>query len=555
LIGARAAALAAGLIASAICHGGNPPAADHASGFFAAPFTLKLSAPDPDAEIRYTLDGSRPNPTNGTAYRQPIPVQSTTVLRAAVFGKEVAPFEALARTFLFTRQVPHQTGGPLPPAWGGTPDHPARAWYGMVPTANALGTEELEPALHALPSLSVLADPADLFGAEAGLYTHPRERGRSWERPIVVEWLDPGNAAARQMTCGLRIHGGTSRDPEESPKHSFRLVFRHRYGAEKAGLPGFSAPGAPRTRDLVLRAGNNDSWLAADGPSRREADYLRDEWGRRTLADMGYPSAAGCFVHLYLNGLYWGLYNLCERPEESLFAAPGTDNVDYDLRKGDQIESGDNAAWDRLAGQLAHLADGHATFEAIAQALDTTQFADYLLLNLYGGNADWDRSANWVAYRPRLPGGRFRFLVWDAEGMLRSPDADITHLTDEESPMGWFHALCGSSEFRRLVGERAQRLFAPGGPLSPDATARRYRELARAVRPAIPAEAARWGAYRRDVHPYRTGPFEAFSREKDWDPRVERVLRSFFPGRNQIVMGQLDALGLVTAPAPPARQP
>jgi hypothetical protein len=139
--------------------------------------------------------------------------------------------------------------------------------------------------------------------------------------------------------------------------------------------------------------------------------------------------------------------------------------------------------------------------------------------------------------------------------MLRSPDADITHLTDEESPMGWFHALCGSSEFRRLVGERAQRLFAPGGPLSPDATARRYRELARAVRPAIPAEAARWGAYRRDVHRYRTGPFEAFSREKDWDPRVERVLRSFFPGRNQIVMGQLDALGLVTAPAPPARQP
>ena len=77
-------------------------------------------------------------------------------------------------------------------------------------------------------------------------------------------------------------------------------------------------PGGVQEFDaLVLRAGNNNSWLDSNGEGRRRADYIRDEWMRQSMLAMGYPSARGIFVHLYLNGLYWGLYNLCERPSTS----------------------------------------------------------------------------------------------------------------------------------------------------------------------------------------------------------------------------------------------
>ena len=73
-------------------------------------------------------------------------------------------------------------------------------------------------------------------------------------------------------------------------------------------------------------------------------------------------------------------------------------------------------------------------YQAIGQHLDLPEFVDYLILNLYAGNSDWDRSANWCAARPRIPSGKFQFFVWDAERTLEELAADTTDFDDDESP-------------------------------------------------------------------------------------------------------------------------
>ncbi len=73
-----------------------------------------------------------------------------------------------------------------------------------------------------------------------------------------------------------------------------------------------------------MRAGFCDSWaLVSWVPDRyrpNDAQYIRDTWMKESLRDMGQPSSYGHFVHLYVDGLYFGLYNLSERIAEDFFA-------------------------------------------------------------------------------------------------------------------------------------------------------------------------------------------------------------------------------------------
>lgn len=50
--------------------------------------------------------------------------------------------------------------------------------------------------------------------------------------------------------------------------------------------------------------------------------FLRDIFSRDTQRDMGQPYTRGKYYHLYLNGMYWGLFQTEERPDadyENLF--------------------------------------------------------------------------------------------------------------------------------------------------------------------------------------------------------------------------------------------
>jgi hypothetical protein len=527
---------------------------DHPGGFFQSAFTLALTTPAEKATIFYTTNGDEPQPANASLYVRPIEIAVTSIVRAAAFYLGTNQAGTGTRTFLFVPDILKQTGVQFPKVWGTNQGKPVPAYYGMTTAneKNSVARQTVAAGLQSIATLSIIANPADLFSPETGIYTHPLERGVNWERSVSLEMFDTDGRLAFQCSGGLRIHGGTSRQPEESPKHSFRLTFKKRYGSARLYFPILGAGGAQEFDTLVLRAGNNDSWLGSQGEGRLHADYLRDEWMRRSMQAMGHPSARGRFVHLYLNGLYWGVYNLCEEPGPALLAADQTAAAGFDVRKADKTQDGDEAVWNNMMTMANAGVNNDRSYKEISRYLDLSELADYLILNFYAGNSDWDRSANWFAIRPRMPDGRFQFLVWDGECTLGNLDVDTLDFDDDESPPRLFHKLSENAAFRKLFATRARLLFFNDGPLTPEKSAERYRALAGSVASALTAEAARWGNYRRDVYPYKTGPDEGYSVEKHWQSEVNRILTQYFPQRRDVLLNQFRERGLfVDQPSDP----
>jgi hypothetical protein len=46
---------------------------------------------------------------------------------------------------------------------------------------------------------------------------------------------------------------------------------------------------------------------------------MREEWTRLTQGELGQPYARHGYFHLYINGIYWGLYGWEERTEGRLW--------------------------------------------------------------------------------------------------------------------------------------------------------------------------------------------------------------------------------------------
>ena len=266
---------------------------------------------------------------------------------------------------------------------------------------------------------------------------------------------------------------------------------------------------------------------------------------RDSLRQMGHPSARGLFVHLYLNGLYWGLYNICERPSAPFVAANfGGKPEDYDVRNGDHILEGDGEAWNKMMTLANAGVKTSAEFAALGELVDIPELIDYLLLNFYGANADWDRASNWYAARRRTPPGKFEFFVWDGERTLEGVTNNSMAFDDDQSPPRLFHKLKENAEFRRLFSERARMHLTNGGALTPGKAAERYRKWVEKLDLAVIAESARWGDYRRDVHRYKTGPYELYTRNQYWRPEVDRLLNQYFPKRSEVVLKQFEGQGL-----------
>lgn len=512
------------------------------AGFFAGSFTLYLSTATPGATIRYTTNGSPPTETTGWLYSNALVVSRSTILRAAAFLTNQLPSTVLSRTFLFPDNVPAQTASPagFPSTWGSV-----AADYEVDPNVatNALYSAGFKQALQSLPTLSIVMDATHLFGA-SGLYANPGSSGLAWERPGSVEWISPDGDAGFQVNCGVRIQGGVGRSTSV-PKHSFRFLFKGDYGPSKLDYPFFAGSPVRQFDTLILRAGFNNSYVWSASEAQR-ATYLQDNWIRDAYRAMGNVSEYGNFVHLYLNGLYWGVYNAVERPSAPYAATwLGGDKAEWDALNSSEAVDGTKTAWNTLHTLANAGLTNEAAYQAIQQYLDVTNLVDYMLVNFFGGNQDWD-DHNWYAARRRQPGAGYRFFCWDAERTLEDVNADRTAINQADKPSRLYAQLRTYPEFRVLFGDRAQRHLFNTGALTPEACAARFALLTNQLYQAIVCESARWGDTRREP---------PFTRNAEWQTEVNRLFTSYFPARTAKVLAQLRAANLYpTVEAPTFNQ-
>lgn len=531
-------------------------------GMFERPFDLVLTSPVPGATLMVTLDGSEPTLTRGTPYTGPIRVDRTLVVRARTLRDGYRSEPAITHTYLFLAQVIRQPASPggFPARWASV-----TADYAMDPTITgaAAYAPRMQTALRSLPSLCLNGSVDDFFGATRGIYANPESHGLTWERPISMEWLRPDGTSEFQLDAGVRIQGGYFRDRNVARKHSLRLVFKDEYGPGRLRHDLFGEFGAAREFDtLVLRAGANDgyAWDAA----RDTEQFIRDEFGRRLFGDMGQPSAHGRFVHLYLNGLYWGVYNLSERPNEDFSSTYlGGEPADWDAVNAGDVKSGNLNAWNQLitAARASMTLERYQAMQGLDVAgrrdsrlpvlFDPDNYIDYMMVNIWGGNWDWPGKNFWFGRDRTTNSTGFKFYLWDFENTMgnnrdRSPLGMVSPRGGDASWVGGPHAaLKGFSEYRVQFADHVQRHFFGQGVLTTNSLIARYRRLADEVESAIIAETARWG----DEHFRPPQDLSDWIRERDW------LLKTYLPQRSAVVLGQLRRAGLFPELAAPVVVP
>ncbi|MEM7030642.1 MAG: CotH kinase family protein [Chloroflexota bacterium] len=355
-----------------------------------APFQLSLTQLVAGT-IRYTTDGALPTPHSLT-YTAPIEIAKSTVVRAQIFDALGAPM-------------------------------------GKVYTKSYLVIDFEQT----IPIISITADQSDLNA----LHANANKRGREWERPMNMEYILPGGQVAFNVPAGIRIHGGKSR--LFSPKKSYRIYFRKSYdGPGKLNYPLFADTDVTKFDKLVLRAGYNDAFTYLDEGNvptvqSYNATYIGDQVVRNLHQNLGQPIAHGRWVLLYLNGEFWGLYNMTERLDLQHFQSYSEKNADWDViekkagwnefgewESHEEAREGDYGAWhenQEWVGTTDFSNPGNIGI--LEWRVNMENLFSYLFLQAYVQNYDWPRS-NWLVYRRKdvggqAPEGQWRMMVWDAE--------------------------------------------------------------------------------------------------------------------------------------------
>ena len=535
---------------------------------------IELTTATPGATIRYTIDGSWPTATHGTEYTEPIVIDTTTTLRAAAFHDGLMPSNVDTHTYLFLDDVIRQPPNPGHDS-PGDPTYPlpfplthqpgVAADYEMDPAVvtNPLYADSLKDDLLSIPTLSLVMDMDDIFNQPNGIWSNSQSRGRLWERLTSVEFFDPNDPDREfQVNSAIRIQGRASRVPSSSIKHAFRLIFKDDYGPEgneqptggptKLNFRWFEGSPVDRFDTIVLRGGYNYSYLHGSNDQNIRAQYIRERFMRDAQIATGQLGSHGSYVHLYVNGLYFGLYAPQERPDASFMAQHlGGDKEDYDVISAGEVRSGSADAWNELLSRAAEDLSIQENYDAVMELLDVESLIDYMIVHIWGGTTDWPAPGgqlrNWVVGRERKDGEGFKFFVWDAEYSIQGTSDNVVNVNDANTPAFIYSRLRANPEFRLKFADHVHKHFFNGGALTPEVNIARYSALADEIEGAIVGESARWGDTRGDgCNPCLRDPL--WVNERDW------VLNTYMPGRTETVLDQFLDAGLYTQISAPVFQ-
>ncbi|WP_336517740.1 PKD domain-containing protein [Pollutibacter soli] len=523
----------------------------HQRGFYDAPFSLTISG-DAGQQIRYTTNGTAPTINTGTVYSGPISITTTTVLRAiAVSGGSASAVQT--QSYIFLNSVIHQpaniAGWPNKPYALGSGTATAIHDYEMDPAIadNPAYSEDLIKGLKEIPTLSIVLDKNSF----QTMYDGDIEVLASAE---IIYANSPG--LNEQFEVGIEAHSHLRL------KRSLRLTFDNAPGGagviskifRNAPLNSATATDQFNKAKVVLRAGNNRSWARNWNPDRTA--YTRDQWYRDAqIAMTGYGSH-GTFVHLYVDGLYWGLYNPSERPDAGFQAKYfGGNFEDWLSFDSDGVRSGDATRFNYLSGTLVNKDMSiAANYNEMQGYLDVENFIDYLILTWFTGMTDWPQN-NFQGGNRNVPSPTpNKYFAWDCEwswdvtngsnnGAWVHPDFRSNQTTGTSLLAKLWHSLRKNPQFMSLFADRVSKHCFNNGALTDAASVSRWTTLNNFISNAIIAESARWGDALND----------GVTRTKNdhWTPEVNRV-KTLMQGNVQRFVNALIAEGYFSLLLPPS---
>ncbi len=345
------------------------PVMSLASGFYPAAQSVTLTCSDPAATIRYTTDGSVPVNTS-TLYTGPIAINATTMLRARAFSIELTSFTASATFFI---NVNH-----------------------TVPVVSIAGAGTGSLA-------SLLAGNANL--SPQGFFELFEENGT---------FVDKGEGEFNK-------HGN---DSWAYPQRGLDFIMKDQFGYN-GDIDHQIFPN--KTRDefqrIILKPGASDNYPFENGGA-----HIRDAFvhtlSQKAGLKMDERTWRPCV--LYVNGQYWGVYEIREKVDDHDFTNYYADQDEYNLQYlktwgGTWQEYGAPNAltdWNALRNYIASNNMGNAAnFTYVDGQLNWESLVDYFVINSYIVNQDWLNwnTSWWRGLNPLGDKKRWRYTLWDMD--------------------------------------------------------------------------------------------------------------------------------------------
>ena len=398
----------------------------------------------PGARIFYTLDCSAPDETDAP-YTGPIAVTDTTVVRAVAYQEGYLPSYSASQSYLYDAE-------------------------------------------HTLRVVSMVADPEDIFGSE-GFHTLYE---RDLERPGHIEVYTENGAQMLSENCALRLHGQGSRKYRQK---GFKVIARREYGTNRFRAPLFSGRDYTEYQSFLLRASSEDGRLT------RMRDSILTALARGT--DVLYQETELCV--LYINGEYWGHYNMRERICAAMICQyegweGQEDNIDI-VKGNDLVLRGSDDSFQAMLAYLRqHGVPDDETLVRVGEEVDLDSFIAYQALQIFVGNAD---TLNVKRYRNRNADGRWHWAIFDLDWGFYVDTNSIRRWLD---PQGMGTSLATDNTlFIALMGNPTfydRFLTYMGDMLSTQWTSGRIVEMIHerylALTPELPRHQARWGQSREN---------------------------------------------------------
>jgi len=340
-------------------------------GFYSANVVVSLSNSLPGSEIRYTTDGAEPTDAS-SLYQNDINISQTTVVRARSFSANMIPSKTITHTYFINES-------------------------------------------HQLPLISISTTPANLWDYNSGIYVMgPNAQPnfphfganfwQDWEKPIHIELYEPDGTLGFSIDAGIKIYGAWTRG---LPQKSLAIFARGRYGYSEIDYQVFPDKPIYEFQSIILRNSGND-W---DRTMFRDALMT----GLVKNADIDIQAYRPSIV--FLNGEFWGIHNIREKLNEHYLASNhGVDPDNVDLLELDgQVIEGDANHYDLLIDFLTYQnINDPANYEYVKTQMNVDNFINYQVSQIYFDNTDWPGN-NIKFWRPRLPNGTWRWLLYDTD--------------------------------------------------------------------------------------------------------------------------------------------
>lgn len=348
--------------------------------------------------IRYTTDGTEPTLINGSDYTGPITIDRDLVIRARAYSSTALPSKEFCST------------------------------YNMEGLADVGITIAMDQ--------EGLSDDSTGINVEGALANFSR-RGRDWERLAMVKFNGTTDVP---IPIGISIHGSGSRS---LPKRSFKLHARDRYDSPVRGL---RLSGKEHFQEGILRA---------DAGAHT---FLRNRFMECLVLsnDLHVDVQPSIPVPLYLNGRYWGLYRwMPPKDKQWLERISGSEAVDVLEGPAAVVRSGSDSRFKPAMAQLF----GGAPLDSIAAHIDLANLIDLACLDLYTGRADHDLNVR--CYRPRLTGGRWRWVLFDMDLWAPTGENSVERMASASgSETPYIPQLLEQPELRNALLARMTALLA-----------------------------------------------------------------------------------------------